>query len=161
MSPASPAHGALMTRIGAELDAFVRRHRLGCVFTNAWVRLPRPGDLERVRAPDVAFVSNEKLRQSGGIPPDYLRAVPDLVIEICSPANKRKGRDFQQRSRDYLDAGVPLLWVIAPAARDATVYHPDSSPPVVREHESLDGEGVLPGFTLPLAELFQALDTQA
>jgi len=161
VSPANPERGGLMTWVGAELLAFVRKHRLGGVFTDAWVKLALPRDPERVRAPDVMFVSNEKLRLSGGIPSDYFRIVPDLVVEIYSPTNERKARDFQQRVRDYLDAGVPLLWVIYPAARYATIYHPDGSARVLREHESLDGESILPGFSLSLAQLFEALEPHA
>lgn len=56
--------------------------------------------------------------------------------------------------RDYLDAGAFLVWVVAPQAKTATVYRADGSARLLREAEALDGEGVLPDFTLPLAEIF-------
>jgi Uma2 family endonuclease len=111
-----------------------------------------------VRAPDVAFVSLAKLQQSGGVPDDYFRILPDLVVEIHSPTNRRKPDEFQQRIRDYLDAGVPLLWVIYPEARYAIAFRADGSARVLREDESLDGETTLPGFQLPLRGLFALLD---
>jgi Uma2 family endonuclease len=155
--PANPRHGELIVEIAALLRTFVKAEQLGRVFVDAWVRLGLERDPERVRAPDVAFVSNPKLRESGGVPHDYFRVVPDLVVEIQSPTNQRKPHDFQQRIRDYLDAGVSLLWVIYPEARYAIVFHADGSARVVREHESLDGETVLPGFEVPLRELFTPL----
>lgn len=158
VTPAGAQHGQLMLRLASELDSFVRKRDLGAVFIDVWTRLRLPTDPERVRAPDISFVSREKLRASGGIPAGVLDMVPDLVVEIFSASNERKPGDLQQRIRDYLDAGVPLLWVIYPAARYATVYRTDGSARLIREHESVDGEGVLPGFTLPLSALLEVLE---
>ena len=47
------------------------------------------------------------------------------------------------------------MWVVAPAARTATVYHPDGSARLVRETEHLDGEHVLPGLAISLNESLQ------
>jgi Uma2 family endonuclease len=152
--PANPHHAELIVEISALLRSFVKDRQLGRVFADPWIRLALTHDAERVRAPDVAYVSNGKLQQSGGVPRDYFRVVPDLVVEIHSPTNRRQRHDFQQRIRDYLDAGVPLLWVIYPEARYAIAFHADGSARVVREDESLDGETILPGFQLPLEGLF-------
>ncbi len=57
--------------------------------------------------------------------------------------------------RDYLDAGAPLVWVIAPQTQTATVYRADGSARLLREADALDGEDVLPGLTLPLVEIFR------
>lgn len=59
-----------------------------------------------------------------------------------------------QKVTDYLAAGTSLVWVIDPEARAATVYHPVGEPVVVGEDGVLDGEDVLPGFTLPLHEVW-------
>jgi Uma2 family endonuclease len=155
---ANPHHAELIVEVGALLRSFVRAGKLGRVFADPWIRLDLPHDPERVRAPDIAFLSNRTLRESGGVPGDFFRVAPDLAVEIYSPTSERKGRDFQQRVRDYLDAGVPLLWVIYPASRYAMAYHTDGTARLLREHEALDGESVLPGFTLSLAELFALLD---
>ena len=156
--PANPHHAELIIEIGALLRSFVKGRQLGRVFADPWVRLRLEQDAERVRAPDIAFISNVKLQQSGGVPDDYFRVVPDLVVEIHSPTNRRERHDFQQRIRDYLDAGVPLLWVIYPEARYAIAFRADGSARVLREHEGLDGETILPDFQLPLQELFALLD---
>jgi Uma2 family endonuclease len=49
---------------------------------------------------------------------------------------------------------VRLVWVIDPRSRTAIVYRPDGSARLVRQEEALEGEDVVPGFRLPLTELF-------
>lgn len=116
--------------------------------------LDLPYDPERLRGPDVSFVSDERIRSSGGEPEHGgFRLVPDLVVEIDSPG--RRPAIEQRRIRDYLDAGVRLLWVIHTATRSATVYDADGNARVVREGGSLDGGSVLPGLQLSFADLFQ------
>jgi Uma2 family endonuclease len=88
---------------------------------------------------------------------DLLRIPPDLAVEIYPSTSNRKPGDFQKRIRDYLDGGVRLLWVIYPDARCAMVYRPDGSARMVREHEALEGEDVLPGLRIELAGLFREM----
>jgi Uma2 family endonuclease len=54
----------------------------------------------------------------------------------------------------YLQAGVPLVWLIDPIRRTAMVFRPDTIPDIIDEHGVLVGEDILPGFALPLATLF-------
>jgi Uma2 family endonuclease len=103
-------------------------------------------------------VKTQKLGKLGGKLPSIAPFPPDLAIEVYSPSNERKTKDFHQRIRDYLDAGVPLVWIIYPDARYATAYHPDGSARLLREHEVLDGEDVLPGFVIALEEIFKAME---
>jgi Uma2 family endonuclease len=99
----------------------------------------------------VAFVSTERLPE-GRVPEAFLRGAPDLAVEVLSRSDNPV--DVQQKIRDYLEAGARLVWVAAPQARTVTVYRPDGSARLLREPESLDGEDVLPGFSLPLVRLF-------
>jgi Uma2 family endonuclease len=64
--------------------------------------------------------------------------------------------DVQRKVRDYLEAGTRLVWVVAPAAKTLTVYRADGSARLLTERDQLDGEAVLPGFTLSLAEIFRS-----
>ena len=54
-----------------------------------------------------------------------------------------------------IEAGTRLVWVIAPGVKTVTVYRLDGTARLLREHESLEGEAVLPGLTIPLADLFR------
>ena len=74
-------------------------------------------------------------------------------MEVLFPSDNPVG--VQQKVRDYLEAGARLVWVIAPAARTATVYRADGSARLLRDGDYLDGEDVLPGLVIPLAELFE------
>jgi Uma2 family endonuclease len=156
--PAGIPHNELLGVLWKRLMEFQERSRSGRVFYDSWCKLVLARDPEQVRAPDLSWVGNEKLRRLGGKLPIMLPFPPDLAIEVYSPANERKTRDFHQRIRDYLDANIPLVWVIYPDSRYATVYHADGSARVLREHEWLDGEDVLPDFRIALNELFGALE---
>ena len=57
------------------------------------------------------------------------------------------------RVADWLTAGTRLVWVVDPGRRLARVYRPDGTETVVTEHEALDGEDVVPGFSCPLATI--------
>jgi Uma2 family endonuclease len=146
-------HSWLAGELAAILRDHVRSVKVGAVFPDVWCKMPVPRDRERLHAPDISYFTNEKIEaeQADGI----FHSPPDLAVEIHSPTNVRKPGDFQRRIRDYLEAGVRLLWVIYPDAGYAMVHRPDGSARMVRETEALDGEDVLPGFRLQLAELFE------
>jgi Uma2 family endonuclease len=113
--------------------------------------LELPHDRDRVRAPDVAFVATARL-PDGRLPEGFIRCAPDLAVEVLSPSDNPV--DVQQKVRDYLSAGARLVWVVAPAARSATVHRADGSARLLREDDRLDGEDTLPGLLIPLSELF-------
>ncbi len=95
-----------------------------------------PTDPERVRAPDVAFVSAQRL-PGGRLPEGFLVGSPDLAVEILSPTDNPI--DIQQKVRDYLEGGARLIWIIAAQAKTVTVYRADGSARLLRENDSLEG----------------------
>lgn len=151
--PANPRHGRIAGTIAQRLNEHLSMHRIGgVVYVEAGYVLRLKRDRERLRGPDVSFVSQEKLAAYGGEPgKGFFRLVPDLVVEIDSPDNTGV---LQTRIHDYLEAGTLLLWVIHLTTRSATVYRGDSTALLLHTADSLDGEDVIPGFTLPLSELF-------
>jgi Uma2 family endonuclease len=100
----------------------------------------------------VAFVSAQRL-PGGRLPEGFPVGAPDLAVEILSPTDNPI--DIQQKVRDYLEGGARLIWIIAPQAKTVTVYRADGSARLLRENDSLEGEDVLPGLRIPLAELFR------
>src|SRR5262249_14851888 len=78
--------------------------------------------------------------------------VPDLAVEILSPSNTRK--EMQIKLKEYFLGGVKLVWIINPEKRTAEVYTAPDKVTAIPAGGSLDGDNVLPGFTLPLATLF-------
>jgi Uma2 family endonuclease len=154
VSLVSPPHGRIAAQVARHIGNHIEEHRLaGHVYVEAAYVLALQRDPERLRGPDVSYVSEAALGRHGGEPErGWFRLVPDLVVEVDSPG--RRPSVEQSRIQDYLDAGVALLWVVHPEARSVTVYHPDGSARLLRETDALDGEAVLPGFRLPLARLF-------
>jgi Uma2 family endonuclease len=151
MAPVGGVHGRMTLRIARRLVEYVERHGGGeVVVGDVGFVLALPHDPERVRAPDVAFISTSRLPQ-GRLPEGFILGAPDLAVEVLSPSDNPV--DVQQKVRDYLDAGARLVWIFAPAARTATVYRADGTARLLRDHETLDGEAVLPGLAIPLAEI--------
>ena len=107
----------------------------------------------QIRAPDVAFLSWDRF--PGREPPaePIPAIVPDLAVEVLSAGNT--DREIERKLDDYFTAGVRLVWLIDPAAKNATIYESRQAPQPVAYGESLSGGQVVPGFTLPLHELFE------
>lgn len=152
----APPHGRIQVEVVFRLRLYLQDNPgAGRVYGEVGYVLDLPADPERLRGPDVSFVGDDRIRSSGGEPErGWYRLVPDLVVEIDSPG--RRPAIEQRRIQDYLEAGVRLLWVIHTATRSATVYNGDGTVRLVREDGSLEGEDVLPGLHILLAELFHS-----
>ncbi len=149
------AMGFEESRLAAELLFWVRLHlqrnNLGiCVGADGMMRIA-PG---LVRIPDLAFISWDKLpgHQSPREPiPDL---VPDLAVEILSHGNTKA--EMTRKVREYVQAGVTLVWLIDPRKRAARVFSSVEKSVLVHADQALDGGTVLPGFVLPLANLLDS-----
>jgi len=108
-------------------------------------------DPDTVRAPDLAFVSRERMK--GGVIPDgFLTVVPDLAVEIRSPTDRTGA--LLQKVGQWLEAGVTTVWVIDPTRRNAQCYAVDGSIALLSEHDTIDGAPVLSGLRIPLTSLW-------
>ena len=149
--PAGGEHGEIAMTLGSALLAFVKPGRLGRVFgTDSGVWLENDPDV--VREPDVAFISAEKLPLSIRNP-GYYRGSPDLVAEIVSPTDT--AREVYDKARMWLSHGVTLVWVVHSGTRTVDVYSLGSSTSTLMEDDTLEGGAALPGFTLPVREIFE------
>ena len=108
-------------------------------------------DPDTVRAPDLAFVSRERVALIA--PRGCAALAPDLVAEILSH-DDRPG-EVTTKIGEWLGAGVQIVWVIDPERRAAHVHRADGSIAVIPSDGALDGEQLLPGFVCPLGELFE------
>ncbi|MBY0460058.1 MAG: Uma2 family endonuclease [Gemmataceae bacterium] len=117
---------------------------------------------DQLRLPDVSFVTWERLLATGAHHAKVAPLAPDLAVEVISEGNT--AAEIDQKRREFLAAGTRLVWVINPKTRTAEVFADPSRPnefTLVREADALDGGAVLPGFSLPLAELFSDLEPPA
>ena len=146
--PAGFAHGVVASRIGEEMVTFVRAQGLGIVVA-AETGFTLAQNPDTVRAPDAGFVRRERVPDP--LPRGYAPMAPDLVVEVLSP-DDRPG-EVLAKVADWLRAGTALVWVVDPIRRSARTYRADGTESYHGEHDSLDGEDVLPGFALPLAAI--------
>lgn len=130
------------------INVFVKAHKLGKVSGPDGMMRLFPG---LVRIPDVAFASWKRLSERRGTS-KLPELVPDLAIEVLSEGNTPK--EMSRKLDDYFDAGVRLVWFVDARKRRVEVFTGKKSSKVLEEHEALSGGKVLPGFTVPLKELF-------
>jgi len=129
-----------------EIGLFLRTHPLGVLIgADGGHRL----DFGLVRMPDIAFISHERIAAMHGRPA-VVPFAPDLAVEIISPGNTRKEMD--RKLHEYFDAGVKLVWYVYPETQKVVAYRGIDQLRELTIDDSLDGEDVLPGFTLSIRE---------
>jgi Uma2 family endonuclease len=146
--PPGFAHGVIAARIAWHVMSFVYPRHLGVVIA-AETGFTLARDPDTVRAPDVGFIRADRVPDP--LPRGYSSIVPDLIVEVLSP-DDRPGAVLSKVA-DWIEAGARLVWVIDPIRRAARVYRGDGSESYLSESESLDGEDVLAGLTIPLREI--------
>jgi Uma2 family endonuclease len=150
MTPAGSLHGAITMRLALAIGAHVEQHRLGVVFAaDTGFKLESAPDT--VRAPDVAFVTRDRI-PAGGLPKAYWPGAPDLAIEVLSPTDVRS--EIDEKIEQYVETGVRQVWFVEPSARRVTIHQPNLGPQVLDERGTLAGADLLPGFQYPLSRLF-------
>lgn len=148
--PPGYEHGEQQLNLAVPLRQHVRKHRLGSVTIGSGYAL-LPG-VATVRGPDISFVAQERIPPEG-LPHGYPRMPPDLAVEIVSPSNRAGA--IREKMADYFEAGVRQVWIVYPRRRNVTVYSSPSEVRVLDENDELDGGDVVPGFRLPVAEIFE------
>ncbi len=148
VTPVKRAHWKVTGKLDRSVGNYAEVHGLGDTGPEAGFLLET--DPDTVLAPDVSFVA------AGRAWPDedagWPAIAPDLAVEVLSPGNTRA--EIALKVEIYLAAGVRLVWVVDPEARTVAVHAPGRAPRMLGEGDALDGEDVLPGYRLPLADLF-------
>lgn len=150
MSPSGFEHGEVVVRVTVPLARFVTEHDLGVVL-GAATGFKLFHDPDTVRAPDVAFVCQDR-RPPVKERKKFASLAPDLAVEVVSPSDTPA--EVEAKVDDYLQAGVRLIWVLDPDSRTVTEYHASGPTRTLTADQTLDGGDVLPGFTCPVAALF-------
>ena len=143
-------------RILVLLGIFLRGKRLG------YLAPPDAGfrcfadDPKKVRRPDGSFIRAGRLPDERA-PKGDARIAPDLAIEVVSPDDTAE--EIEGKIKEWLAAGVPLLWVVYPATRTIRIHRPPTSPRgrvgELTDADTLTGEDVLPEFSCPVREIFE------
>jgi Uma2 family endonuclease len=134
---------------------FVAKNNLGLVSgPDGFMRILR----SQVRGPDVAFVSWARLPE-GRVPDTAVpEIVPDIAVEVLSEGNTYA--EMSRKRREYFHAGVRQVWMVDLNERTVAVYTDIMRYEMFDEDAQLSGGDILPGFVIPLSEVFGELDRQ-
>ncbi len=138
----------LLSRLGIRVDA----DQLGFLFgpeAGYQIFSDRPN---RVRSADGSFIARGRLPDDR-VPDGHLRIVPDMMLESVSPNDL--AHEVEAKIEEYLQAGLPLLWVIYPETHTIYVYRQDGSVRRLTGADDLTGEDVIPGFSCRVEDLFR------
>ena len=149
MSPVGIRHGQVVINLASQLRQYIKEKRLGIVGTEVGFKLTR--DPDTVRAPDIAFMARSRFPEDQ-IPEKFADFHPDLAVEVLSPEDTAS--ELLRKIEEYFSAGVPLVWVIDPATQTVTVYRALQDVKIISGDAELDGDEVLPGFRMKVAEIF-------
>jgi Uma2 family endonuclease len=148
-------HGRICIRLSAALHTYSITHRLGAVLdssTGFWMFN------RNCRAPDVSFVPKSRLTALGFKPNEtrFFPGAPDLAVEVLSENNTRA--EIDERLKDFFASGTQIAWVIDPERQRVEVCRSLTKRQLVGSGGLLEGEHLLPGFKLPIADLFKEWD---
>jgi len=151
MPPMSADSQVLASRIAVHLTNYGWKDNIGEACVETLFKLPLPVD--RQRKPDVAFVPYSRWAKNRTPPSTNAWGVlPDLCVEVVSPHDLAD--EIEDKVKEYLQAGVRLVWIVFPRHGRVYVHDHSGAVRVVQGSDTLEGGDVLPGFRLPLAELF-------
>jgi len=154
--------GKQATTIGGNiyfaLRSFVQPRRLG---------VPTPADgvykfagAETGLLPDAGFYAAARDALITD-PTKPIPFAPDLAAEVASP--DQTALDMAAKAQRYLRGGTRLVWVLWPDHQEVDVWHPSDLRPRYQDMRpsatlglgaALDGEDVVPGFSLSVADAF-------
>lgn len=150
MSPAGHQHGRIALLIASSLLQHVQAHQLGRVYA-AETGFKLASNPDHVRAPDAAFVRSERVAAVADVE-GFFPGAPDLAIEVISPSDTFA--EVEEKVFDWLQAGTRAVIVVNPKQRSVTLYRSFGEVRVLAGEERLGVEDVVPGWSLPVKDLF-------
>jgi Uma2 family endonuclease len=147
LSPTGWRHGDFELQAGYALKSFVGERNLGKVLVGE-VGIYTGRNPDTVRGADVIFISHARLAQAKSA--SFLDVAPELVVEVLSPDDR--WMDVQRKLNEYFAIGVVRVWLVDPSTRSVSVYRTPTEMRIVSTRDTLDGEDILPGFSVPVTE---------
>lgn len=158
IAPMSVFASEIANRLRDHLSAYALRTDTGRTRMDMLFRIPLAEDKTRNREPDLAFIKFDRWPRDRALPyrGNPIDVVPNVALEVVSPSDFAE--DVLAKAYEYLRAGVELVWVIYPRQRQLFAYTAPNAPPrLFTDADALDGGAVLPGLSVPMAELFPAM----
>ncbi len=152
MPPPGFQHGTTAGEISGRLFQHVQANNLGVV-PAAETGYKLQSNPDTVRAPDVSFVSRERLSALSFDEEGYFPGAPDFLVEVVSPSDSFA--EVQEKVYLWLAAGAKLVVAILPRQRACFVYRPGQAVLRLGSADTLDASDAVPGWTLSLAEILK------
>ncbi len=153
--PREKSMGAESDEIGGllltQFNVFIRPKKLGRAYPSQTGFQCFPNKPKLVRMPDTSFVAAGRL-PNDRTPEGYITVAPDIAVEVVSPNETYE--EIEAKVAEYRSAGVKLVWVISPKSKTVLIRRANGTCEELGEAGALSGEGVLPGFTCAVADLF-------
>lgn len=146
MGPSDIVSSEISARLIAFLFAWIEPRKLGRLFDSSGGFIMSNTDL---RAPDVSFVSRDRLRQTVRA---FGELVPDLVVEIKFRTDRIK--KIQEKIQMFLELGARVGILIDPDNQTVTIYRSGSEPTVLDNQNTLTIPELFPGWELAVTELW-------
>lgn len=157
LPPMSVDSQVLASRLIRHLSNFGIARDIGEAHSETLFKLPLESD--RNRKPDVAFVPYTRWAKNLPFPAtNAWDVLPDLCVEVVSPTDMAD--EIMNKVTEYFQAGVRLVWVFYPRHQLVLVHESLAAIRGLTRADTLDGGPVLPGFQLPLTELFPELPAE-
>ena len=151
MPKPTAGHGEVVSWLNIRIGSYIVENRLGrvCSGDAGFVLARNPDGGDTVRGLDFAFIANDKA--AGPLDFTWYESGPDLAVEVISPSNKTA--DTHLKVQQLLNAGTRLVWLVYPETRTVTAHTPAGAT-TLNENDTLSGGDVLPGFQLPVSDIF-------
>ncbi|MDY7004610.1 MAG: Uma2 family endonuclease [Cyanobacteriota bacterium] len=146
-------HGNITAYLCGLIELYARPKKLGVTCDSSTAFTFKSGNK---RSPDISFVSKDRLLGLKRLPKGYFQGAPDLAVEVIYPNNTFE--ELHQKIVEYFENNCRLVWVINPDEKSILVYHKPKPDKLLQVTDNLDGEDILPGFILPVTDLFMEWD---
>ena len=156
MPPPGFEHGAVAAQLSGLLFAHVHAHRLGRVLA-AETGFQLASGPDTVRAPDVAFVSHERLEQAAFDRQKYFPGAPDFLVEVLSASDSYS--DVEKKVVSWLAAGARVVVLADPVKTLLFVHRPGKPVELLGKGDTLDVSDVVRGWMVRVSEVFEAEST--
>ncbi len=144
-------HGTVVVNIAVLLKQYAKREGGWSVSAaDPGTKLGSAPDV--LRGPDVGIVRAERAPVGSGVD-GWLEGAPDVAVEVIGDAQSHS--ELARKALEYLAAGAKMVWVVDAEKQRVVLYTPPDHVRVLGSADILDGGNALPGFSCPIAELFE------
>ena len=148
---AGQTRGRYASNIGLSLGGHAKTNRLGKSYI-ADTGFILETDPDHVRAPDFAFISNERLNEIGESD-GFAQGAPDVAVEVISPNDRYT--EVKEKVDDWLNAGCHAVIVVNPRNRTVDLHRSPTHTTTLTQSDTLQIQDILPGWRMLIQDIFE------